>query len=241
MSHCTAACQPVGKMSPRKSSLLVRNALWHLDVRLVGKGHPKVFGLSARIATSQVRVAEETRRGMAEHLVGKVLLAVRRLADREVAATALAALPAKDREGHNDAVALAEMAVHSGAHLDDFPHHLVSHDVARQHGGDEVVKEVQIRAADRAARDLDDRIAWILDRRVGNRVAANIFLAVPDESFHQNLPKWIWSSIEFIQRTNRPTRLQTTGDRAVQGHPETRSIVGTRGSSEVGVVIYGDA
>src|SRR4030095_11210596 len=102
-----------------------------------------------------------------------------------VAATALGAFSTKDRERHDDAIALAEVAVHSGTHLDDFPHHLVSHDVARQHGGDEVMKEVKIRAADGAARDLDDRIARILDRRVRNRVAANIFLAVPDESFHR--------------------------------------------------------
>ena len=106
-------CLPASREDvAEEEQLLVRNALWHLDVRLVGKGHAKVFGLSARIATGQVRVAEETRRGVAEHLVGKVLLAVRRLADREVAATALAALAAKDREGHDDAVALAEVAVH---------------------------------------------------------------------------------------------------------------------------------
>ena len=54
--------------------------------------------------------------------------------------------------------------------LDDLPHHLVSHDVAGQHRRDEVVEQVQVRAADGAARHLDDGVARLLDLRVSDGV-----------------------------------------------------------------------
>ena len=61
--------------------LLVGQAVRHLDVRRVGEGHAQILGLAAGIAAGQVRVAEQARRRVAEHLVGEVLLAVGRLAD----------------------------------------------------------------------------------------------------------------------------------------------------------------
>ena len=60
-------------------------------------------------------------------------------------------------------------------------------DVAGLHAGHEAVVEVQVGAADRAARDLDDRVAGILDLRVGNSVAADVRGAVPDQGFHTAL------------------------------------------------------
>ena len=42
---------------------------------------------------------------------------------------------------------------------------------------------MQIGAADRAARHLDDGIARVLDARVGNIVAANVFWVVPAQGF----------------------------------------------------------
>jgi hypothetical protein len=68
--------------------------------------------------------------------------------------------------------------------FDNLTHHLVAHDVAGQHHEDEVVIEVQVRAADGAARYPDDRVAVVLDLGVRNSVAANVFFAVPDERFH---------------------------------------------------------
>ncbi|MFK5596338.1 hypothetical protein ACFZ8E_04950 [Methylobacterium sp. HMF5984] len=64
----------------------------------------------------------------------------------------------------------------------------MTHDVAREHGGDEVVKQMQIRSADRAARDFDDQIAIRFDLRIGDAVAANVFFPVPDEGSHGSLP-----------------------------------------------------
>ena len=113
-----------------------------------------------------------------------ILLAVGALADREIAALALLALAADDGERHDDPVALLQLAVDARADLDDLAHHLVAHDVAGQHRGDEVVEEVQVRAADGAARHLDDGIARVLDLGVGDGVVADVFFAVPDECFH---------------------------------------------------------
>jgi hypothetical protein len=65
---------------------------------------------------------------------------------------------------------------------DQLPRRHCSH--SPQHAGHEAVEEVQVRAADRAARHLDDRVARMLDPRVGYFVAADVLLAVPAERFH---------------------------------------------------------
>ena len=131
-----------------------------------------------------MRVAKQARRRVPEDFVRDLFLAVGRLADGVVAPLALLTLPAPDGEGHDDAVAFLELAVDARADLDDLAHHLVAHDVAGHHGRDEVVKEMQVGAADGAARHLDDGVAGFLDLRIGDRVVANIFFAVPDERLH---------------------------------------------------------
>ena len=67
--------------------------------------------------------------------------------------------------------------------LDDLAHELVAHDVAVLHTGHVAVIKVRVGAADRAARHLDDGIARVLDARVGNIVAANVFWVVPAQGF----------------------------------------------------------
>src|SRR5215213_8016385 len=113
-----------------------------------------------------------------------MLLAIAPLTDGEIPAPALLALAAEDREWNDDAVALLELAVHTRPGLDDLTHHLMSHDVAGEHRGDEIVEQVKIGTADRATRDFDDCIARIFDFGIGDRIAADIFLAVPNESAH---------------------------------------------------------
>jgi hypothetical protein len=74
-------------------------------------------------------------------------------------------MPAGDRERHDHAVADLQLR-HSGSDIDDFPHELVAEDVAALHRRDEPVEQVQVRAAYRRQRDLDDRVARVQDRRI---------------------------------------------------------------------------
>ena len=52
-------------------------------------------------------------------------------------------------------------------------------DVTNLHGGLIAIEQVEIRPADCAGGDLDDRIARMLDLGVGDGVDANIALTVP--------------------------------------------------------------
>src|SRR5947199_23750 len=83
-----------------------------------------------------LRIAEQAGGGVAEDLVRDRLVASAPLANGKVAALALVAFAADDRERNDDPVTFPEVAVHAGADLDDLAHHLVSHDVAGQHRRD---------------------------------------------------------------------------------------------------------
>jgi hypothetical protein len=58
-----------------------------------------------------VRVAKQPGSRVPERQIGQLLVAVGPLADREIAAAALVALAANDRERHHDAVANLELAI----------------------------------------------------------------------------------------------------------------------------------
>ena len=189
-----------------EENLLVRDTIRHLDVRRIGKGNAEIFGLPARIAAGQMRVAEQACGRVAEYLVSEILLAVGGLAHREIAAFALIALAADDRERNHHPVADLELVLGLRPDLDDLPHHLVSHDVAGQHRRDEVVEQVQVRAADGAARHLDDGVARLLDLRVRDGVAADVFLAVPNQGSHAFL-----LHPAKMQRPPLPGMLRTEG------------------------------
>jgi hypothetical protein len=178
-----------GKDIAEKKHLRIGQAVRDFDRRHVGIGHAHVFGLAAGIAAGQVRVAEQTRRGMAEHLVGDVLVAIAAFADRPVAALALLALSATDREWDHDPVADLQLLVFT-TDLDDLAHELVAHDVARLHAGHEAVVEMQVGTADGAARDPDDRITRMLDLRIGNFIAADVGLTVPAQGPHDASPQY---------------------------------------------------
>jgi hypothetical protein len=159
------------------------------DVGRVGERHAQVLGLPALVAAGQVGVAEQAGRGVPEDLVGQILVAVGRLAHRVVAAVALVALAAGDRERDDDAVADLELALGLGPDLDHLAHRLVAHHVAALHAGHEAVEEVQVGAADRRARDLHDRVARVFDLGIGHRVAADVLRAVPDQRAHDVSPQ----------------------------------------------------
>ena len=153
----------------------------------VGEQHAQIFGLTAGITARQVRIAEQPRGRVPERGIRELPVAIGPLADREVAALTLLAFAAGNREGDHDTVADLQLAIDAAAHFDNFAHRFVAHDVALLHARHEVVVEVQIRAADRAARHLEDRVALMFDFGVGDSVAADVRRAVPDQSFQQAL------------------------------------------------------
>ena len=53
---------------------------------------------------------------------------------------------------------------------------------------DDAIENVQVGAADRAGRDLDDGVARMFDFRIGNAVAAHVAFAVPDQCFQVVTP-----------------------------------------------------
>ena len=170
----------------QEQHLLVRQPLRDLDRADIGVGHAQILGLAAREAAGDVRVAEQPGEGVAELLGLHLAVRVGALAAGPVAPFALAALAAADGEGHHHAVADLELLV-VAADLDHLAHGLVAEHVAALHGGDEAAHQVQVGAADGAGGDLDDGVAAVLDRRIGDAVAADVALAVPSQCLHARL------------------------------------------------------
>ncbi len=177
-----------GQDVAEKQHLLVGQAVGDHHRADIGVGHAHILGLAAGIAAGEMGIAIKPGGGMAEHLVGDVLVAVGTLADREIAAPALVAFAADDGEGHHHAVADLQLLVRR-ADLHHFAHELVAHDVAVLHAGHEAVVQVQVGAADGAGTDLDDGVARVFDGGIGDVVvAADVVLAVPAKGSHGQSP-----------------------------------------------------
>ena len=67
-------------------------------------------------------------------------------------------------------------------------HVLVAEDVAGFHLRDNAAVDMKVGAADRARRDLDDRIARMFDFRIWDLFAANVAFAVPRQRSQRLLP-----------------------------------------------------
>ena len=116
----------------------------------VGDRDAHVLGLRAVEVPDEHPVSEDP------HLVAVV----------ELAARAEPAGAADDQERADDAVARLELRdVRAGVH--DLADELVAHHAARPHAGDAAVDEMQVRAADRRRRHLDDRVAGVQDLGFG--------------------------------------------------------------------------
>jgi len=98
------------------------------------------------------------------------------------------AVAAGDRERHHDAVPDPEVP-DIRPDLDDLAHELVPDDVALLHRGDEPVVEVQVGAADRRRRDLDDRVAAVQDLRIRHLLHPDGALALPAVRPHRGPPR----------------------------------------------------
>ena len=137
-------------------------------MRSVGKRDAQVFRLPARVTAGEMSVSEQPSRGMAEGGITELLVAVGPLANREVPAFALVAFAADDRKRYDHPVADLQRALCSGADLHDFAHSLMPHDVTGFHAGHEMIEQVKVRTADRAAGDFDNRVSFVLDLWIGN-------------------------------------------------------------------------
>src|ERR1700694_144464 len=63
----------------------------------------------------------------------------------------------------------------------------MAENVALFHRRHDAVEQMQVRAADRAGRHLDDGIATILNFGIRHGLAADVVLAVPGQRFHRSL------------------------------------------------------
>src|SRR5262249_54258291 len=144
-------------------------------------------GWAPGAAAVEMGIAEEAGRRETVQCLGHLCVGIRVVAEGGESLPAEEAGPACDDEGDDHAIAAAERA-HPGAKLHHFSHELVAEHVARLHGRDEAVVEMEIRAADGGGGDLDDGIARIHDLGHGDVVHANVARAVPADGLHDWLP-----------------------------------------------------
>jgi len=201
----------------QEQHLLVREALRHLHRADIGKRHAQIFCLTGQEAAQQVRITEQARRRVTPEPGRGRCVRVGTLATRVEAALAEEALAAGDRERHDDTVALL-LPGYIFADLEHLAYRLVADHVAALHCGDDAVVEMQIRAADRACRDLDDRVARLLDLRIGHAFAPHVMLAMPSDCFHGFCPA--------------AAPCNDGGDRGVATMPQVCSVALCRGADD---------
>src|SRR5512133_2867683 len=93
------------------------------------------------------------------------------------------AMAARDRKRHHYPIAYPQFPG-LWPNLNHLAHELMADDVPRLHGRDISVVEVQVRTADGRRRDLDDRIVWIDDLRVGHLFHPHVGNTLPANGFH---------------------------------------------------------
>ena len=184
---------------------LVGHALGHLDRPELRLRHAQQLGLPARHRAVQRRVAEQGRAlALLAHL-GGLALGVQ-------AARAHPAGPAGDVERHDDPVADLQVAG-LGAALHDHAHGLVAEHVTRGQEGSEHLVEVQVRAADRGRRDLDDHVVGLLDGGVGDGLDAHVAASLPGQCSHA-MPSCRFSTTKQSRRRVSVLRHASTGVRS---------------------------
>ena len=106
-----------------------------------------------------------------------------RLALREELLLAHVAAPAGDVERDHDPVTGLDVP-HLGTHGLDDPHRLVTEDVAFVHERPHDLVEVQVRTADPAGSDSDNRVGRLLDGGIGDVFHADVALSVISDGLH---------------------------------------------------------
>ncbi len=145
-------CGPVGLFAIQSAIVMGARRVVAID------DVPERLAMAAGVAAGEVRVAEDARRGVTEEGVAEVLVAIGGLADREIARHALLALAAGHLERDDHTVPDLQLPA-VAADLHHLAHGLVAEHVTGFHFRHEAAHEVQVRAADRTAGDLDDDVA----------------------------------------------------------------------------------
>src|SRR5688572_24236713 len=121
---------------------------------------------------------------MAQHLLLHPRVRITVLAERPHVLPAAPALSTGDREGDHHAVAHLDVS-HFTTRLYNLAHEFVAEDVTMLHCWHEAVEQVEIRAADRSRRYLDDRVARIEYLRVGDMRHLDMFRTLPCCRLHR--------------------------------------------------------
>ena len=135
-------------------------------------------------------------------------------ADAEAVVAFLAEAAASARGDARDEYAVAfRQCGYRGPGLDDEADRLVAEDRARSHLGHVALEDVQIGAADRRARDLDDRVGRSFDLRVRSGFPGLFAWAVIDECLHRIL-LWLLGFECLLRRwpRNRATPRSSASD-----------------------------
>lgn len=149
-----------------RRTLFIRNVVWDLKQIHIRQRYAHVLGLSARKAAGEVGIAKHAGRAPPVHglgrRVGVGLLALRRqllLAKEAVAAGNLE---------RGDVAAAGLDTAHTGPDAVDNAAELVAEYVALGQLDDGAVQEMQVGAADCAARDFKDDVAVLDDLGTGD-------------------------------------------------------------------------
>lgn len=131
----------------QEQDLLVAEPFRHFARAEVGVGDPHVFGLATRVASIKISVAKEPATLLIEQAAFRsILFRVGIFAVTGQAVVTKKAAPAGDREGNNDAIALAQI-VYFRARLLDHAHEFMTEDHVF-HLRKESIVDMQVRAAD---------------------------------------------------------------------------------------------
>ena len=209
ISAFSAAMYPVGKMSDRNTTFSSGMPSGIFST-LASAGPREELGLPAGVPAGQVRVPVQPGRRLPHHLP--------RPPWRSGWCCRSTSRARVWQNQHSPQAMSNGTTIRSpflnfvtcAADLDDLAHRLVAEDVARLHGRQVHVVQVQVRAADAGGRDLDDHVRRVLDLRVRDGVAPDVGLAVPAERFHEVLGVYAgWRVFSWAPITSSRVTLAT--------------------------------
>src|SRR4051794_29902007 len=100
-------------------------------------------------------------------------------------------VPAGYTEGNNDAITHLQI-LHSRANFHNFAHEFMADDIARLHGGDVAIVDVQIGTANGSRSNAQNGITWIQNLGIWNVLHSHIMFSIPADSPHLDSSFWLF-------------------------------------------------